>query len=55
MLGVLNMELGTQKLEDKEEIKLTLLNSETWKKEEGILSSWNLEHGTRNPNPKHIK
>ena len=55
VLGVLNTELGTWKLEDKEEMKLILLNSELGNLRKGIRDSVRLELGTRNPNPKHVK
>ena len=56
-LSMLNMELGTRKLDDKEEKKLTLLNSELEKlgKERRDLLGSNSEHETHNLNPKHVK
>ena len=50
-LVVLNMELGTRKLKDKEEIKLTLLNSELENLEKEIRDSVKLELRTRNLEP----
>ena len=58
VLSVLNKELGTRKLENKEEMKPTLLSSELenlGKGKEETMPGCNSEYEIQNPNPKHIK